>query len=192
MGMFDTIEWEADVPLSPEMEQLGLPKSGWDFQTKDFGQNMEHYVVTNGRLHTQKYTIDEWVAGDPNAKSYLDRFGYRRREDPYLNPDDRTDTFSMYTHLSDVDDKWDCWIEYDVVVIGGDITSVTLTEFRKESNERRKEAQKALADSILRNNRLWYNRFFFHRRYYQIPARYVRLFLLRFSESLSKIAYKMP
>ncbi len=84
MGMFDTISISGDLPFSQEMIDLGINKNNLSFQTKDLDCTMSHYFIQNGELFEEKYKTEEWIAGDPNAKSIMDKIGHMQREDPYF------------------------------------------------------------------------------------------------------------
>lgn len=169
MGMFDTVAICDPLPISKEMEELGLTKNDWSLQTKDFDRVLDLYVVQGGKLHLRLHRDSVWVEGDPKAKWPLDRVGYYRKENPYLQKVYFTGQFRGYDVRQDVEPHWDVWAEWLFTVVDGEIESVELIKFTKTDNTERKARQKELFESIERENSLWYNRFFFHTR----PIRWI-------------------
>jgi len=191
MGMFDTIAWGDDLPYTLPMEEIGLNKRDWDFQTKDLDCAMQHYVVQGGKLYLQKFKHEEWVAGDPKAKSLMDRIGYLDRQEPYLDPVKLTTTIQMYDFRHSVDDRWDCWIEYEVIFDEGNVKSVNLIKFTKESDFVRKEQERQWREEREREAARWVNRFFFYTKPYRFVARNLRRGLYALAEFTHKIANKL-
>ena len=142
MGMFDTIQWGDNLPFSGEMKVLGLDKNNWSFQTKDLHCCLDTYIVQDGHLFLQKYKDQSWVEGDPKAESLMDRMGFLKRVDPYLEAQKGlTETICMYDYRQDVDGLWDCTIDFKVVFVYGMVESVELTKFDKRSNSERKQQE---------------------------------------------------
>lgn len=189
--MFDTIGWADDLPFSEEMKELGLDKRDWDFQTKDLDLSMAYYAVQGGQLFIQKYKVEKWIQGDPKGKSMLDRIGHLERDLPYLDPVKNTATIRMYDFRHSVQDKWDCWIEFEVVFKDGKVDSVKLLEFTKESDVPRKVRDKEWRESLEKEAALWRNRFFFHTRPYIFTARVIRRALYWIADLTYKIANKL-
>ena len=86
MGMFDTIAWGEKLPFSPEMEELGLNKNDWSFQTKDLDNGMDEYVVQEGKIFLIAYEKQEWVEGDKDSKDLFAKIGHIERTGRYLKP----------------------------------------------------------------------------------------------------------
>lgn len=191
MGMFDTISWGEKLPFSPEMEELGLNKNDWVFQTKDLDSAMDLYFVQEGKLFMQKFRIEEWIEGDPKAESLMDRIGHCKREEPYLDFVETTVTLRMCDLRHDILDKWDCWIEYEAVFIKGCLESVKLLEFKKTDNAARLAQDEAFREKWRREAAVWYNRFIFHTRPYRFIARPLREVLRSTAEFLQNLSYKI-
>lgn len=191
MGMFDTIAWADDLPFSPEMREIGLDKRDWDFQTKDLDSSMAYYAVQGGQLFIQKYKVEKWIEGDPKGKSISDRIGHLERDLPYLDPVKNTTTIRMYDFRQSVQDKWDCWIEFEVVFKDGKVDSVKLFKFEKESDVPRKVRDKQWRESLEKEAALWRNRFFFHTQPYIFTAHVIRRALYWIADLTYKIANKL-
>lgn len=191
MGMFDTIAWADSVPTSPEMDELGLNKRDWEFQTKDLDSALDLYSVQDGRLYIQKYRKTEWVEGDPKGESLMDKLGHLNREEPYWEFVPKTATVGMYDYRQNVDGKWDCIIDYEAIFIDGVVSSVKLSKFEKRSNVERLKRDQAWRDQIMYENSRWYNRFFFHTRPYGIFARHLRSGLYSLAYSIQSFANKL-
>ena len=192
MGMFDTIAWGEKLPFSQEMEELGLNKNDWDFQTKDLDCVMATYFVQEGKLFLQRHRIQEWIEGDPKAKDLMDRMGYLKQEEPYLEPIQITTTLKMCDLRYNVLDKWDCWIEYEAVFVAGKLESVKLLEFEKKDNAERLALDEEFRQRHERENAMWRNRFLFHTRPWRVISRILRRITIASAELLYKISYKIP
>lgn len=191
MGMFDTIAWADSVPTSPEMDELGLNKRDWEFQTKDFDSALDLYSVQDGRLYIQKYRKNEWVDGDPEAADWQDKFGYLQREEPYWEFVPKTDTVIMYDYRQNVQQQWDCSIDYEAIFVDGVVSSIKLVKFEKRSNVDRLLIDKHWQERYEYENSLWRNRFFFHTRPYRLFARYARRALYKLADWTYTFANKL-
>ena len=191
MGMFDTIAWADSVPTSPEMDELGLNKRDWEFQTKDLDSALDLYSVQDGRLYIQKYRKTEWVEGDPKGESLMDKLGHLNREEPYWEFVPKTATVAMYDYRQNVQGKWDCIIDYQVIFIDGVVSSVKLEKFEKRSNEERLRLDAEWQAEIEYVNSRWYNRFFFHTRPYLFMTKYLRAGLFSLADSIYRFANKL-
>ena len=191
MGMFDTIAWADPLPSSPEMDELGLNKRDWEFQTKDFDCALGLYSVQAGRLHIQKYTSEEWVEGDPKGDSFMDRLGYLDRKDPYWEFVAKTATIVMYDYRQSVMDAWDCWIEFEVVLKDGIVDSIKLAKFTKESDAERKRKNLERTKEMQYQESRWINRFFFYTRPYRKAAAFLRRGLYSLSNGIQNFATKL-
>ena len=189
--MYDTVSWGDSLPFSPEMVELGLDKCDWEFQTKDLWCGFDHYVVQGGKLHLRKYKVEEWIEGDPDADLFTGKLGYLDRRDPYLEPSNITNTIHVYEWRDSVQDKWDCWIEFEVIIVAGQITSVKLIEFRKQSNEERIRRDEEFARNLEFQRGRLINKYFFDTPVYYVPAIHLRRGLYALSNLLLRLANKL-
>ena len=71
--MYDSIDCHYSLPM-PE-DPKGYTGS-YGFQTKDFDCGLDLYVIDkDGRLSIERRET-EWIEGDPNGKSFLDKMGH--------------------------------------------------------------------------------------------------------------------
>jgi len=162
MGMFDTISVSGDLPFSQEMIDLGVNKNNLSFQTKDLDCTMSHYIIQNDELFEEKYKTEEWIEGDKNAKSVIDRIGHMDREEPYLEPVLHHGEIYFYDYKESVQNKWDCWVEFKAVFTSGVVDRYELVEFRKTDNTERLESQKKYLEEIKEQENKWYNKYFLY------------------------------
>ena len=191
MGMYDSISWGDNLPYSPEMQKIGLDKRDWVFQTKDLDCTLTNYIVQDGKLCEQKFKHNEWIEGDPAAKSFIDRLGRVSRREPYLEPVKITATVRMYDYRYGVLDQWDCKVEYEVIFVDGKVKSVKLVKFKKESDIDRKAHERRWREERAREAARWINRFFFYTLPYRVIARHLRAALYKLSGIFNKIAQKL-
>lgn len=164
MGMYDTIIVVEALPLTEEMKELGLDTLllNGDFQTKDLDNTLGVYVMQSGKLFLKRYKIEEWVGGDEKSPNWLDRIGYLKREDEYLDPVKYHGTILFYHYIDDLNGKWDCWVEYEATFTEGELSKIELVKFEKTDNTERKQRQlEQLEEARIRDN-LWYNKYFLH------------------------------
>lgn len=152
--MFDNISISDALPFSQEMKDLGLDLNNHNWQTKDLDNCLNQYFIQGSRLFDQRYKINEFVDGEP--------MGYFKREEPYLAPVYHHGEIYFYDFIRDVQDKWDCWVEFKAIFTNGDLDRYELVKFEKTDNAERKQRQKEWQEQIDRENSIWVNKYFFH------------------------------
>lgn len=162
MGMFDDISVSDALPYSDEMKELGIDINVRAFQTKDLENYMGHYFIQGGKLFERKYKVNEWVPGDENAKNFMDRLGYMKQEDEYLEQVMHHGEVYFYDFRCDVKDKWDCWIEFKAVFTNGIVDRYELIKFEKTDNAERLQRDKEWKAKLEATYNIWYNKYFFH------------------------------
>ena len=192
MGMFDTIQWGDNLPFSEEMKGLGLAKNNWSFQTKDLDNCLADYVVQDGTLFLKKYKNENWLEGDPNAESFMDRIGSLERTEPYLELEKITNTIYMYDYRHDVVGLWDCSVEFKVIIIDGKVQSTELVRFEKLPNAERKQQELEWKQHIEYTNSRWYNRFIFNTSPYRWVRRILSRAFYKIGTFFQTISYKLP
>lgn len=189
MGMFDNISVTGSLPTNQDMKDLELDINNHSWQTKDLSNVLSQYYIQGGRLFEQRYKVEKWIEGDKNSKSFIDRFGHLEREEPYLEPVYHHGEIYFYDMINDVKDKWDCWIEYKAVFTNGGLDRYELVEFKKTSNEERKQRDKEFKDNIERNAKLWYNKYLFHTKAYRFFSNKWYRFWNKAGDTCQKIAF---
>ena len=167
MGMFDDISVSDSLPISDEMKELGLDKNNYIFQTKDLDCVMAKYILQSNKLFTEKYKVEEWVKGEENSKDIFARIGYLKREDPYLEQIYHHGEIYFYDFVHNVQDKWDCWIEFKAVLNRGIVESYELVKFEKVDNAERIEREKEWDEKRKAAEQAWHNKYFFYTRPYR-------------------------
>jgi hypothetical protein len=140
MGMYDSIECEYPLPM-PE-DPKGYTGS-YGFQTKDFENSLDIYIIDkHGQLSIERRDT-EWVQGNPNGKSFLEKSGYLKTKKTWLEPLKDTCTIQFYDYLSSNKTDYDYWIVYNAVFIEGKMKEIKLTTFEAKPNSERKEKDEA-------------------------------------------------
>lgn len=167
MGMFDNISVSDQLPYSEEMIALGLNKNVWVFQTKDLENTMDSYFIQEGKLFKQCFKTETWVGGNEKAKDWLDRLGHLERNDPFLLPVLHHGEIYFYEFVTDVQDKYDCWIEFKAIFTEGILNKIELVKFTKEENTERKQRETEWEEERKRKESIWYNKYFLYTRPYR-------------------------
>ncbi len=140
MGMYDSIDCQYPLPM-PE-DPKGYTGS-YGFQTKDLENSLDIYIIDkDGQLSIERRDT-EWVQGDPNGKSFLEKSGYLKTKKTWLEPLKDTCTIQFYDYLSSNKTDYDYWIVYDAVFIEGKIKEIKLNTFEAKPNSERKEKDEA-------------------------------------------------
>lgn len=186
--MFDTLSISDSLPYTQEMKDLGLSSNNHNWQTKDLDNSMSLYYIQGGRLLEQKYKTTEWVEGDTKSKNWLDRIGHMKKEDPYLEPVYHHGEIYFYDFVQNVQDKWDCWIEFKAIFTNGFVDRYELVKFDKKDNSERLQQEKEWKENQEKIASVWYNRYFF----YTKPVRwFMNRVWYRFFTKLSTLCSKV-
>ena len=159
--MFDTISVSDNLPFTQEMVDLGITNND-TYQTKDLENVMAHYIIQGGKLYLEKFKIEEWVGGDEKSDTLIGKIGYLDRKEPYLEEVHLHGVLFFYTFISNVQDKWDCWVEFKAYLSYGTVEKYELVTFEKTDNAVIKHRDKEVYAKIERENNLFYNKYFFH------------------------------
>lgn len=191
MGMFDTISVSDQLPFTDEMKELGLDARNYSLQTKDLDNVMAEYVLQENKLYITKYKISEWVDGDPKAKNMFDRIGYLKREEPYLEEVKHHGVIYGCEYRTNVDNKWDCWIEFELKFTDGLLTESSVHKFDKVDATERIQRQDKFMREIKERNSRFINKYFFHTTAYRWFGGKIRRVLSAAANALQTIAYKI-
>jgi len=108
------------------------------FQTKDFECALDVYVIDkDGQLLIERRD-SEWIEGDPNGKSFLDKMGHVKTIKTWLEPLTNTCTIQFYDFIDSNKTDYDYFITYEAVFINGKISSVKIINFEANENAKRK------------------------------------------------------
>jgi hypothetical protein len=146
--MYDTIIVHDTLPLNKRLKEL-LKKTGhnqyfsyWSLQTKDLGERMSHFTLSEKRLF--ETVRDE----DGLAFEMASMF---------------TGTVTMYDFIERDDIDVDIWVEWRVRFKDGvQVGKVKLVQVKETPNAARREAERRLKLELEIWRNRWYNRYFFH------------------------------
>ena len=134
--MYDSVDCQYSLPM-PEDPKGYTGSHG--FQTKDFDCALDIYIIDeNGQLFIERRET-EWVEGDPNGKSFLDKAGYLKTTKTWLEPLNNTCTVEFYDYSHSNNTDYDYWIMYEAVFVSGKITECKLVTFEATPNAERKK-----------------------------------------------------
>ena len=167
MGMYDTISIADPLPFTDEMKELGLDQNSYNWQTKDLGESMGHFIIQGGELFEELYKTTTHIPGDPYASSFMDRVGRVERSDPYLEKVNYHGIVFFCNIVQNAQDKWDCWIEFKAYFTHGKVDKIELFKFEKKDNADRKKVEAEYWEEMRRKDNLWYNKYIFHTRTYR-------------------------
>ena len=190
MGMFDTISVSGDLPFSQEMISLGVNKNNLSFQTKDLDCAMSLYIIQDDQLFVEKYKTSKWIEGNKKGKSFLDRMGHLKTEDPYFDKVHFHGEIYFYDSINDVQGKWDCWVEFKAVFSDSKLQKIELFEFTKTDNAERKIREKEFREQIKQERGKWVNKYFFYTKFYTFFYHKIwRNFWVAVANVANKLAY---
>jgi hypothetical protein len=136
MGMYNSVDCHYPLPM-PEDPKGYTGSHG--FQTKDFECALDVYIIDkDGQLLLERRD-SEWIEGDPNGKSFLDKMGHVKTIKTWLEPLTNTCTIQFYDFIDSNKTDYDYWIVYDAVFIEGKMKEVKLTTFEATPNSERKK-----------------------------------------------------
>lgn len=191
MGMFDTISVSDQLPFTDEMKELGLDARNYSLQTKDLDNALSTYVLQDDKLYLEKYEKEEWIVGDPKGKSLFDKLGHLHREGKYLEDVKYHGIIYACDYRTDVQEKWDCFIDFEITFTDGLVTNKRVIKFEKVDNADRKERNKAWENEMIMNQNRWINKYFFHTLVYRWFGTKVRRVLHAVARLLQYLAYKI-
>jgi len=201
--MFDYIDYRGKLPCNAEMSLLKLNEvAEWNLQTKDLkdlADVLSEYVVKAKILYVKKYKVSEWVENDSESNNPMDRLGHFRNEGEYLDKSDYTGELNAYTSLYDINDRWDCWLEWKFTFVKGKLVKTKLFNFKSESNQARLAARaarlerdKLFLEEIAYRNSVWYNKYLFHTIAYSWIRRKTSYILYTTGNFIASLSYKLP
>ena len=149
MGMYDSIDCQYPLPM-PE-DPKGYAGS-YGFQTKDFECALDIYIIDKDGQLSIECRDTEWVQGNPNGKSFLEKSGYLKTKKTWLEPLKDTCTIQFYDYCHSNNTDYDYWIQYVATFVGGKLTDIKLLNFEATSNAERKKSDENFKEKLrLRN-----------------------------------------
>jgi len=138
MGMFDDIVCKYPLPL-PEDTKGYIAES---FQTKDLDCGLDSYEIREDGTLWLRECEREHIAGDPNGKTFFEKFGIVKEIKHWWTHVKTTRTIRMYDYQNNDGGVYDYWVEFEVVFIDGVIDKIKLIKFEINDNTKRKELHK--------------------------------------------------
>ena len=133
--MYNSVDCHYPLPM-PEDPKGYTGSHG--FQTKDFECALDVYIIDkDGQLLIERRD-SEWIEGDPNGKSFLDKMGHVKTIKTWLEPLTNTCTIQFYDFIDSNKTDYDYFITYEAVFINGKISSVKIINFEANENAKRK------------------------------------------------------
>lgn len=144
MGMYDDIVCKFPLPL-PE-DTKGYTPQG--FQTKDFDCALDLYEIREDGTLWVKRSENEFIEGDPNAKTIFGRMGHVKEIKSWWENVKITQTIRMYNYHHTDDGDYDYSIEFSVTFIDGVINKLELVSFEAIDNKDRKESSRLFSEKM--------------------------------------------
>lgn len=163
MGMFDVIKCEYPLPLPEDLGECeGLDWEEIEFQTKSFGAesamlNSGIFSISgDGQIYLEKFKIkfDEDESHPFGGKNELIPDGVEKQE--------FTGEVDFYhVHMGKEEDYW---MEFKAIFWKGDLKELTLSEWKKEDNKTRLQAQQKIQtklDKEFKKRKKWYYKIYY-------------------------------
>jgi hypothetical protein len=135
MGMYDDIVCKYPLPF-PEDTKGYIPNG---FQTKDLDCGLDQYEIREDGTLWLRECEREHIAGDPNGKTFFEKFGIVKEIKVWWTHVITTRTIRMYDYNNYNDGSYDYWVEFEIVFIDGVIDKIKLIKFDAMDNSKRKE-----------------------------------------------------
>lgn len=134
--MYDTIICKYKLPTPDDPK--GYTES-YNFQTKDFYNALDSYLIDeNGQLFIECRET-EWVNGNPNGKNFFEKTGHLKTIKTWLEPVNNTCTVEFYDYQHSNDTEYDYSITYKAIFDCGKIKNIELIKFEAWLNLERKQ-----------------------------------------------------
>ena len=144
MGMYDDIVCKYPLPL-PEDTKGYIAES---FQTKDLDCGLDSYEIREDGTLWLRECEREHIAGDPNGKTFLEKFGIVKEIKHWWTHVKTTKTIRMYDYQNNDGGVYDYWVEFEVVFIDGVIDKIKPIKFEINDNTKRKELHKQHVEEL--------------------------------------------
>ncbi len=189
--MYDDIVCKYHLPL-PE-DTKGFNSCG--FQTKDFDNALDCYEIREDGTLWLRECEREYTDGDPNGKTFLERFGIVKVTKVWWTHVKLTKSIDMYTYQHG-EGEYDYWVVFSIEFVDGVINKINLVKFDAKNNSKRKENDRQFIEELkLRKQFESTLRYKLIYRYYNKLINFICTIMNRFSNFLAnascKIRYKL-
>ena len=167
MGMFDSISCDYPLPLPLGVIDIMPDVYDNEFQTKDFDNALELYILNeDGNLQYRKRQY-HWVDDDSAfLKGYMDV----TKEEIVPYDFHGVVNFYCYETIRDEEDNkkaTDVSIDYLAKFTNGKLENIEILSYEiNDATERLDNLQKSMVESA-RKAKLWYNKYFFNTKFYR-------------------------
>ena len=163
MGMFDIVKCEYELPLPEDLGECeGLNWEEIDFQTKSFSSeltfldNSIYSISDDGQIYLEKVKI-KFTEDESHP------FGGKQEAIPDgVEKQEFTGEVDFYHgHMGE---EHDYWIEFKAVFWKGDLKELELSEWKKEDNKLRLEAQQKVQNKLdkeFKKRKKWYYKIYY-------------------------------
>jgi len=185
--MFDDIVCKYQLPL-PENTK-GFQSCG--YQTKDLDNALDCYEIREDGTIWLRECEREYTDGDPNGKTFIERFGLVKETKVWWTQVKLTKTINMYTYQHG-EGQYDYWVEFVIEFVDGVLNKIELIKFDAEDNTKRKENDKQHIEEI--KKRKQFESSLFYKCVGKPYNKMLRLILRKicsFSTSLIAVCYKI-
>ena len=146
MGLYDTITCKYPLPMPDDPK--GYSGSEY-FQCKDLDCSLGFYEIREEGVLWVEHRETEYVAGDSNAKSFLEQFGKIITKKSWFEPDYFHGTIEMYDYIDhDYSKDFDYFISYEIQFDKGTLKNIRLLNFEATPNQKRKEKDKLFNEKM--------------------------------------------
>lgn len=160
--MFNNIRCEYPLPMPDDLMELANIKFNETiYQTKDLECLLDDYTIRkDGTLWITRCEY-EHTPGNPEAKSFMDRFGNSKLIKQWEEQVIYTGEISFYDNFQDSGEldggvwKNDYWVEYTALFINGVISNIRLTKFEAIDNTERKANALEFLENMKTREELW-------------------------------------
>ena len=145
--MYDDIVCKYPLPL-PEDTKGFVPLR---FQTKDLDNALDCYEIREDGTLWLRECEREYTEGDPNGKSFFEKFGMVKETKVWWTHVKKTTTICMYDYNNYNNGPYDYWVEFEIVFIDGVIDKIKLIKFEATDNSKRKENDRQFIEKLKKN-----------------------------------------
>jgi hypothetical protein len=187
MGMYDDIVCKYHLPL-PE-DTKGFHPCG--FQTKDLDNALDCYEIREDGTLWLRECEREYTDGDPNGKTFLERFGIVKETKVWWTHVKLTKSIDMYDYQHG-EGEYDYWVVFSIQFVDGVINKINLVKFDAKDNAKRKEDDKRHIEEL--KQRMKFESTLFYRFFckpYNKIIRFVTRQLSKFATLLLSVCYKI-
>lgn len=196
MGLFDTLNCKYPLPLPSDLKEVkDINFNELKYQTKDLDNILGYYEIREDGTLWNKKIEQEYIAGNPNGKTFRERFGTIKTIKEWWEPCKFSGDISFYHSLqyneyANTDWENDYWIEFKSIFIDGTLSKIDLVSFIVTDNTERKQFLLNLNKKLKRKEELW-NKWYMKYGYFYYDSLIFNIFKF-YKRFMYKIMYILP